>query len=53
VLEWIDGHLSKKRYLQSVDWYYDTQVTAAETGYPILNAVSGETMAAILGDIEG
>jgi hypothetical protein len=53
VLDWIDSHLSKKRYLQSVDWYYDTKVTATETGYPILNAVSGDTMALIPGDIEG
>lgn len=53
VLEWIDAELDKKRYLQSVDWYYDLQVTATETGYPILNAVSGDTMALLPSDIEG
>jgi hypothetical protein len=53
VLEWIDGHLSKKKYWQSVDWYYDLEVTAQETGIPMLNVVSGETMGAIAGDIEG
>jgi hypothetical protein len=53
VLEWIDGHLSKKKYWQSVDWYYSTQVTATETGYPLLNAVSGDTMGLIPGDVEG
>jgi hypothetical protein len=53
VLEWVDGHLSKKRYLQSVDWYYDTKITATETGYPILSTVTGDTMGAIPSDIEG
>ena len=55
VLEWIDAHLSKKAYWQSVDWYYGIQVTAQETGIPILNAVSSANfpMGTIPGDIEG
>jgi hypothetical protein len=53
VLEWIDPELDKKTYWQSVDWFYATEVTAQETGYPILNAVSGDTMGLIPGDIEG
>jgi hypothetical protein len=55
VLEWIDPHQSKKTYWQSVDWYYGIQVTAQETGIPILNAVSSAnfTVGVIPGDIEG
>lgn len=53
VLEWIDGHLSKKTYWQSVDWYYDTKVTGSEAGFPILNVCAAETMATIAGDTEG
>jgi hypothetical protein len=53
VLEWIDSHLSKKKYWQSADWYYQIKVTAQETGYPILNAVSGDTMETVPSDIEG
>jgi hypothetical protein len=53
VLEWVDGHLSKKTYWQSADWYYGLKVTAQETGLPILNAVTAPTMGAIPGDIEG
>jgi len=53
VLEWVEPHLSEKKYWQSVDWYYDTHVTASETGYPLLGVVSGETMAAVAGEIEG
>ncbi|ACO34047.1 MULTISPECIES: hypothetical protein [Acidobacterium] len=53
VLEWIDPHLSKKTYWQSVDWYYDTKVTAQETGFPILNAVSGDSALYLPNQIEG
>jgi len=53
VLEWLDGHQSKKTYWQSVDWYYDIQVTAQETGIPLLNVISAPVMGAIPGDIEG
>jgi hypothetical protein len=53
VLEWLDPELDKKTYWQSVDWYYDIEVTATETGYPILNAVTGDTMETIAADVEG
>lgn len=53
VLEWLDPEQDKKTYWQSVDWYYGLKVTAPETGYPILNAVVGDTMGIIPGDIEG
>jgi hypothetical protein len=54
VLEWIDPHLAKKKYWQSVDWYYDLRATAQETGIPLLNALSvAPTMGAIPGDVEG
>lgn len=53
VLEWLEGHLSEKKYWQSAEWYYDLKVTAKETGYPILSAVSDETMVAVAGDNEG
>ena len=55
VLEWIDPHLAKKTYWQSIDWYYGLAVTAQETGIPILNAVSSANfpMGTIPGDIEG
>jgi hypothetical protein len=55
VLEWLDPEQDKKTYWQSVDWYYGLQVTAQETGIPILNAVSSANfpMGAIPGDIEG
>jgi hypothetical protein len=53
VLEWLDPQLSKKTYRQSVDWYYDIQVTATETGIALLNVVSAPTMGLIPGDIEG
>ncbi|MDR3723271.1 MAG: hypothetical protein P4K83_02125 [Terracidiphilus sp.] len=53
VLEWIDQHLSTKKYWQSAEWYYDTKVTAQETGYPLLNVVSGDVMEVVPADIEG
>lgn len=53
VLEWIDPSLDKKTYHQSADWYYDIKVTAQEAGYPLLGAVSGDTMEIVAGDIEG
>lgn len=54
VLEWLDSHLSKKKYWQSVDWYYDLRATATETGIPLLNALSvAPTMGAIPSDVEG
>jgi hypothetical protein len=54
VLEWIDPHLAKKKYWQSVDWYYDIRPTATETGIPFLNALSvAPTMGAIPSDVEG
>lgn len=55
VLEWLDPEQDKKTYWQSVDWYYGIQVTAIETGIPILNAVSSAnfTMSTIPGDLEG
>lgn len=53
VLEWLDPELDKKTYWQSVDWYYGNEVTATETGIPILNAVASPVMGTIPGDIEG
>ena len=54
VLEWIEPHLSEKKYWQSVDWYYDIRATASETGIPLLNALSvAPVMGTIPGDIEG
>jgi hypothetical protein len=53
VLEWLDPHLSKKTYWQSVDWYYDIKVTASETGFPILNAVSGDSALYLPNQAEG
>lgn len=53
VLEWIDPHLSTKKYWASVDWYYGLQVTAVETAIPILNAVTAPTMGVVPSDIEG
>jgi hypothetical protein len=53
VLEWIEPHLSEKKYWQSVHWYYDLKVTAQETGYPLLNAVSGDTMEILASLAEG
>lgn len=53
ILEWIEPHLSEKKYWQSADWYYDIKVTGQETGYPILNAVNAETMLTVPGAIEG
>lgn len=53
VLEWLDPVLSKKTWWQSAEWYYDTKVVAQETGYPILNAVSGDVMEVVPGDVEG
>jgi len=53
VQEWPDAQRSKKTVWQSAEWYYDTKVTATETGYPILNAVSGDTMETVAGDTEG
>jgi hypothetical protein len=54
VLEWIDPHLAKKKYWQSVDWYYDLRATATETGIPILNCLSiAPTMGAIPSNVEG
>jgi hypothetical protein len=53
VLEWIEPHLSEKKYWQSADWYYDTKVTAAEAGFPILGAVTGDTMELVAGEAEG
>jgi hypothetical protein len=54
VLEWLDPELDKKTYWQSVDWYYDIQVTAVETGIPLINVVDSAnfTMGTIPGDIE-
>lgn len=53
VLEWLDAQLSKKTWWQSAEWYYDTKVVAQETGYPLLNVVTGDTMELVPGDIEG
>jgi len=54
VLEWLDPQLSKKKYWQSVDWYYDLRVTATETGIPLLNALkTAPVMGTIPGDSEG
>lgn len=53
VLEWIEPHLSEKKYWQSAEWYYDTKVTAQEAGYPILNVCSGDTMELVASEIEG
>lgn len=53
VLEWLDPEQDKKTYWQSVDWYYDTKVTGAETGYPILNAVTGDAAQNLPGLLEG
>jgi hypothetical protein len=54
VLEFLDPELDRKTYIQSVDWYYDTKVTAPETGVPILNALATPpVMGAIAGLIEG
>jgi hypothetical protein len=55
VLEWVDGHLSKKTFWQSADWYYSIKVTAVETGIPILSAVDSANfpMGAVPSDVEG
>lgn len=53
VLEWIEPHLSEKKYWQSADWYYDTKVTATEAGFPILGAVTGDTMETVPSEVEG
>lgn len=53
VLEWLDPEQDKKTYWQSVDWYYDTKVTASETGYPILNAVTGDPAQNLPNQAEG
>ena len=56
VLEWIEPHLSEKKYWQSVDWYYDLRPTAPEAGIPILNCLGTYppvSMGTIASDLEG
>jgi hypothetical protein len=56
VLEWIEPHLSEKKYWQSVDWYYDLRATAPEAGIPILNCLGTYppvAMGSIPSDLEG
>ena len=56
VLEWIEPHLSEKKYWQSVDWYYDLRPTAPEAGIPILNCLGTYppvAMTSIASDVEG
>jgi hypothetical protein len=55
ILEFPDPFLDSKKDWISGDWYYGIQVTAIETGIPILNAVSADNypMGTIPSDIEG
>jgi hypothetical protein len=55
VLEFPDPYLDAKKDWISGDWYYGIEVTAVETGIPILNAVSSANfpMGTVPSDIEG
>lgn len=53
VLEFPDPYLDSKKDWVSADWYYGMEVTAAETGIPILNAVTAPTMGTVAADVEG
>jgi hypothetical protein len=53
VLEFPDPYLDSKKDWISADWYYGIEVTAVETGIPILNAVTAPTMGTVPSDIEG
>ena len=56
VLEWIESHLSEKKYWQSVDWYYDLRATAPETGIAITNCLGTYppvAMETVASDVEG
>lgn len=53
VIEFPDPYLDSKKDWISADWYYGLEVTAVETGIPILNAVSAATMETIPADVEG
>jgi hypothetical protein len=55
VLEFPDPYLDSKKDWISADWYYGIEVTAIETGIPILNAVSSANypMGTVPSDIEG
>jgi hypothetical protein len=55
IIEFPDPFLDSKKDWISGDWYYGIQVTAVETGIPILNAVSSANfpMGTIPSDLEG
>jgi hypothetical protein len=55
VIEFPDPYQDSKKDWISADWYYDIEVTAVETGIPILNAVSSSNfpMGTVPSDIEG
>lgn len=55
VIEFPDPYLDSKADWVSVDWYYGLEVTAIESGIPILNAVASANfpMGTIPTDIEG
>jgi hypothetical protein len=55
VLEFPDPYLDSKKDWISADWYYGLEITAVETGIPILNAVSSANfpMGTIPSDVEG
>lgn len=55
IVEYPDPYLSAKADWIAGDWYYDLQVTAVETGIPILSAVSSANfpMGTVPTDTEG
>jgi hypothetical protein len=53
VLEFPDPHLSKKADIISVDWYWDTRITAQETLYLFANCVAAPAMGAIPAPVAG
>jgi hypothetical protein len=56
VVVWPEAHKSEKKTWVSLDWYYQLEVTAQETGIPILNCLGTYppvAMEVVAGDIEG
>jgi hypothetical protein len=53
VIEFPNPHLSAKSTIVSVDWYWDTRVTAQETIFVIANTCAAPTMEAIAPPVEG
>jgi hypothetical protein len=53
VLEFPDPNLDAKADIISVDWYWDTRITAAETMYLFAGCVQVPTMGAIAAPVQG